>query len=142
MRYLATRQNYNSPVESAFDSMFNNMLGDWGLYSSKVPAVDITEKDDAYVLEAELPGYKQEEVKVSIEKHVLTLSSKKESKKDDKAKKHLVSERYYQCFERSFSLPEDVNEEQIEGEFSNGVLKLSLPKKEVVKPKAIEVKIK
>ena len=141
MKYLAKR-NYDSPMVSAFDSLFNDFLGDWGLTPSRIPAVDISEHDEAYVLEAELPGYKQEEVKVSIEKHVLKLSSTKQSKKEEKEKKHLVSERCYQCFERSFSLPEDVDEEKIEGAFKDGILKLTLPKKEVAKPKAIEVKIK
>jgi len=112
------------------------------VYPSRFPAVDITENDDAYILEAELPGYKQREVKVNIEKHVLKLSSTKETKKEEKDKKHLVSERYYQSFERSFSLPEDVDEEKISGEFADGILTLTLPKKEVAKPKAIEVKIK
>ncbi|MGE4585400.1 MAG: Hsp20/alpha crystallin family protein [Sphaerochaeta sp.] len=141
MKYL-TKRDYNSPMVSAFDSLFNDMLGDWGLYPSRMPAVDIAETDDAYILEAELPGYKQEEVKVSVEKHVLKLSSTKQTKKEEKDKKHLVSERCYQCFERSFTLPEDVNEGQIEGEFADGILKLTLPKMEVAKPKAIEVKIK
>lgn len=141
MKYLAKRP-YDSPMVSAFDSLFNDMLGDWGLQPTRIPAVDITETDDAYVLEAELPGYKQEDVKVSIEKHVLKLSSSKESKKEEKDKKRLVSERCYQCFERSFTLPEDVNEEKIEGEFTDGILRLTLPKMEVAKPKAIEVKIK
>jgi len=143
MKYLA-RRDYNYPMVSAFDSLFNNMLGDWGLTPSRFPAVDIVENDDAYILEAELPGYKQEEVKVNVEKHVLRLSSTKQSKREekDKDKKRLVSERCYQCFERAFTLPEDVDEEKIEGQFSDGLLKLTLPKKEVAKPKAIEVKIK
>ncbi|NLV60267.1 MAG: Hsp20/alpha crystallin family protein, partial [Spirochaetales bacterium] len=54
----------------------------------------------------------------------------------------LVTERCYQCFERSFTLPEDVDEEKIEGKFENGLLVLTMPKKEIAKPKAIEVKIK
>ena len=141
MKYLAKR-DYNSPMVSAFDSLFNDMLGDWGLMPSRFPAVDIVENDDAYILEAELPGYKQEEVKVNVEKHVLKLSSTKQSKKEDKDKKRLVTERYYQSFERAFTLPDDVDEEKIEGHFSDGLLKLTLPKKEIAKPKAIEVKIK
>ncbi len=142
MKSLTTRRNYDLPALSAFDSLFNDMLGDWGVYPSRFRAVDITANDDAYILEAELPGYKQREVKVNIEKHVLKLSSTKETKKEEKDKKHLVSERYYQSFERSFSLPEDVDEEKISGEFADGILTLTLPKKEVAKPKAIEVKIK
>lgn len=136
MRYV-TRRNYGLPTSSLFDSMFR----DWGLYSNRFPAVDITEGEQAYILEAELPGYKQEEVKVQVEKHVLKLSSTKESVKEDDEKK-LVTERCYNCFERSFTLPEDVDEDKIEGKFENGLLVLTLPKKEVAKPKAIKVKIK
>jgi len=136
MKYV-TRRNYGLPSTSLFDTM----LRDWNLYPNRFPAVDITEEEKAYILEAELPGYKQEEVKVQVEKHVLTLSSSKESSKEED-KNSLVTERCYQCFERSFTLPEDVDEEKIEGVFENGLLVLTMPKKEIAKPKAIEVKIK
>lgn len=143
MAYLTTRNNYRTPVVSPFDSLFSNMLFDWGLTSSKIPPVDITETDKAYIVEAELPGYKREDVKVNIEKHVLRLSSAKQSSKEEKEGKNLlICERHAQSFERAFSLPEDVDEASIEGEFANGVLTVTLPKKEVVQPKSIEVKIK
>jgi len=143
MAYLTTRNDYRTPVVSPFDSLFSNLLGDWGLTSSKIPPVDITETDKAYIVEAELPGYKQEDVKVNIEKHVLRLSSAKQSAKEEKDEnKLLICERHAQSFERSFSLPEDVDEAMIEGEFANGVLTVTLPKKEVVQPKSIEVKIR
>jgi HSP20 family molecular chaperone IbpA len=74
---------------------------------------------------------------------VLKLSSTKESNpEEDKKKKSLVRERYYRAFERSFSLPEDIDESAIEGEFSDGVLTVTLPKKPEVQPKSIEVKIR
>lgn len=146
MAYLTTRNNYRTPVVSPFDSLFSSMLDDWGLTSSKIPPVDITETDKAYILEAELPGDKQEDVKVNIEKHVLRLSSAKQTTKEEKdpkdEKKLLICERRSQSFERAFSLPEDVDEDKIEGEFANGVLTVTLPKKKVVQPKSIEVKIK
>ncbi|MDY0290387.1 MAG: Hsp20/alpha crystallin family protein [Sphaerochaeta sp.] len=143
MAYLTTRNNYRTPVVSPFDSLFSNMLGDWGFTPSKVPPVDITETDKAYILEAELPGYTQEDVKVNIEKHVLRISSAKQTTKEEKDdKKLLICERRSQSFERAFSLPEDVEESKIEGSFTNGVLTVTLPKKEVVQPKSIEVKIK
>ncbi|MDD4574501.1 MAG: Hsp20/alpha crystallin family protein [Sphaerochaeta sp.] len=146
MAYLTTRNNYRTPVVSPFDSLFSSMLNDWGLTSSKIPPVDITETDKAYILEAELPGYKQEDVKVNIEKHVLRLSSSKQTTKEEKdakdEKKLLICERRSQSFERAFSLPEDVDEDKIEGEFANGVLTVTLPKKKVAQPKSIEVKIK
>ncbi len=143
MAYLTTRNNYRTPMVTPFDSLFSSMLGDWGLSPTKVPPVDITETEKAYILEAELPGYKQEDVKVNIEKHVLRLSSAKQTTKEEKdGEKLLICERRTQSFERAFSLPEDVDEAKIEGEFSNGVLTVTLPKKEVVQPKSIDVKIK
>ncbi|AEV29889.1 molecular chaperone (small heat shock protein) [Sphaerochaeta pleomorpha str. Grapes] len=142
MKYLV-KKDPNYPIVSSFNSLFNDFFGDWGISNSRIPPVDITENDDSYILEAELPGYKQEDVKVNVEKHVLRLSSTKETCTEEKeGKKTLVRERCFQSFERSFSLPEDVNENLVEGEFVDGVLRVTMPKQEVAKPKKIEVKIK
>lgn len=140
MKYYVT-YNQNNGL-SSFDSLFNDMFADWGVSRSKIPPVDIYETEKSYVIEAELAGYKQDEVQVNVDKHVLKLSSNKESLKDVDGKKSLVRERYFKKFERSFSLPEGIDEEKIEGEFSDGVLTLTLPKKKEVLPKTIEVKIK
>ena len=140
MKYYVT-YNRNNPV-SNYRSLFNDLWSDWGT-TSKIPPVDVSETDKAYVIEAELAGYTQDEVHVNVDKHVLKLSSTKESNpEEDKKKKSLVRERYYRAFERSFSLPEDIDESAIEGEFSDGVLTVTLPKKPEVQPKSIEVKIK
>ncbi|MDD3423295.1 Hsp20/alpha crystallin family protein [Sphaerochaeta sp.] len=140
MKYYVT-YNQNNGL-SNFDSLFNDLFSDWGVSRSKIPPVDIYETEKSYVIEAELAGYKQDEVQVNVDKHVLKLSSNKESLKDVDGKKSLVRERYFKKFERSFSLPEGIDEEKIEGEFSDGVLTLTLPKKKEVLPKTIEVKIK
>jgi HSP20 family molecular chaperone IbpA len=140
MKYYVT-YNQNNGL-SNFDSLFSDLFSDWGVSRSKIPPVDIYETEKSYVIEAELAGYKQDEVQVNVDKHVLKLSSNKESLKDVDGKKSLVRERYFKKFERSFSLPEDIDEEKIEGEFSDGVLTLTLPKKKEVLPKTIEVKIK
>jgi len=140
MRYYVS-YNHNNPV-SNFESLFNDLWSDWGVSSSKIPPVDIYETEKAYVIEAELAGYKQDEVQVNVDKHVLRISSDKQSLKDVDGKKSLVRERYFKKFERSFSLPEDIDESAIEGEFSDGVLTVTLPKKDEVLPKTIEVKIK
>jgi HSP20 family molecular chaperone IbpA len=140
MRYYVS-YNHNNPV-SNFESLFNDLWSDWGASSSKIPPVDIYETEKAYVIEAELAGYKQDEVQVNVDKHVLRISSDKQSLKDVDGKKSLVRERYFKKFERSFSLPEDIDESAIEGEFSDGVLTVTLPKKDEVLPKTIEVKIK
>ena len=140
MKYYVTYNNSN-PV-SNFDSLFNDIFGDWGVSRSKFPPVDIYETEKAYVIEAELAGYKQDDVQVNVDKHVLKISSEKQSLKDADGKKNLVRERIYKKFERSFSLPEDIDEGKIEGEFTDGVLTITLPKKDEVLPKTIEVKIK
>lgn len=138
MNYVTRRRYGVSP----FDSIFNDLLGSWGTGTARTPAVDIVESDDKYVLEAELAGYKQDEVTVNVEKHVLKISSNKESNFEEGSEKRLVTERCYRCFERSFTLPENVDEDKITGEFADGLLTLTLPKKEVVLPKPIEIKIK
>lgn len=140
MKYYVT-YNRNNPVAN-YRSLFNDLWSDWGT-SAKVPPVDVSETDKAYVIEAELAGYSQKEVSVNVDKHVLKLSSVKQSDpEENKEKKTLVRERYYRAFERSFSLPEDIDEGAIAGEFSDGVLTITLPKKPEVQPKSIDVKIK
>ena len=140
MKYYVTYKR-NNPV-SNFECLFNDLFADWGSTTAKVPAVDIYEKEKAYIIEAELAGYKQDEVSVNVDKHVLRIASEKESLKDADDRKTLVRERLFRKFERSFSLPEDVDEGKIEGEFADGVLTLTLPKKKELLPKTIEVKIK
>ncbi|MGE4583470.1 MAG: Hsp20/alpha crystallin family protein [Sphaerochaeta sp.] len=140
MKYYVTYNNSN-PV-SNFESLFNDLWSDWGVSSNKIPPVDIYETDKAYVIEAELAGYKQDDVQVNVDKHVLRISSNKQTLKDVDGKKSLVRERFFKKFERSFSLPEDIDETKIEGEFADGVLTITLLKKGEVLPKTIEVKIK
>ncbi len=136
MNYLMTRNAAND-----FDTFFNDMLGNWGVRNSSIPSVDVYEDEKAYYLEAELPGYTEDEVNVHVEKHVLHISSEKVNEKKEN-KKFLVRERGYVKFDRSFTLPEGINENGIEAEFSNGILKVTLPKTPVEQPKKIEVKIK
>jgi HSP20 family protein len=141
MKYNLMNRNRNYPVNGDFESLFNDMFN-WGFGGYNVPAVDVEENDKDYVVTAELPGYKEDEVQVNVEKHVLHLSSQKSEKHDEKdGKKYLIKERCYQSFERSFSLPEDVDEANIQGSFKDGVLTLTLPKKELAQPKKIQIKI-
>lgn len=136
MNYLMTRNAAND-----FDTFFNDMLGNWGMKNSTIPSVDVYEDEKAYYVEAELPGYTEDEVNVHVEKHVLHISSEKVNEKKEN-RKFLVRERGYVKFDRSFTLPEGINEGSIEAEFNNGILKVTLPKTPVEQPKKIEVKIK
>ena len=104
------------------------------------PQVDIFENKDQIVLEAELPGMKPEDVNISIENNVLTIhGERKFEKKDEKDNFHRV-ERSYGSFTRSFTLPPTVSSENANAEFENGVLRLTLAKREEAKPRRIEIK--
>ena len=105
------------------------------------PLVDITEDDKDYLIKAELPEVKKEDVKVAVENGVLTISGERKSEKEEKNKKFHRIERAYGSFERSFIVPDDADADKVNAEFKDGVLKVHLPKSEKAKPKQIEVKV-
>lgn len=110
------------------------MRGAWS------PQVDIFENKDQIVLEAELPGMKPEEVEISIENNVLTLSGERRFEKKDEGDNFHRVERSYGSFTRSFTLPPTISSESAEAEFENGILRLTLAKREEAKPRRIEIK--
>jgi HSP20 family protein len=110
-------------------------VADW------MPTVDISETDSAYLIKAELPEVKKEDVKVTVENGVLTLQGERRQEKEEKGKKYHRVERSYGSFARSFTLPESVDEGAVKAEYKDGMLSLHLPKTEKVKPKSIDVKV-
>ena len=105
------------------------------------PLVDITEDDKEYLIKAELPEVKKEDVKVAVENGVLTISGERKSEKEERNKKFHRIERAYGSFERSFIVPDDADADKVIAEFKDGVLRVHLPKSEKAKPKQIEVKV-
>jgi HSP20 family protein len=105
------------------------------------PPVDIAEDGKEYTIKAELPGVNKEDVKVTVEGGVLSISGERKSEKEEKDKKYHRIERTYGSFVRSFTLPEGTAGDKINAEFKDGVLKLHLPKDEKAKPKTVDVKI-
>lgn len=107
-----------------------------------VPEVDIIESEKEYLIKAELPEIKKEDVKVSVEKGVLTIQGERKQEKEEKGKKFHRIERSYGSFERSFTLPDDADAGKVSAEFKDGVLSVHLAKSEkaTAKPKQIEVK--
>lgn len=106
------------------------------------PLVDISEDDKEFLIKAELPELKKEEVKVTVEHGQITISGERKLEKEEKNQKYHRVERAYGSFLRSFTLPEGVNESKVGADFKDGVLKVHLPKDEKAKPKAIEVAVK
>lgn len=110
------------------------MRGAWS------PQVDIFENQNEIVLEAELPGMKPEDVNISIENNVLTIRGERRFEKKDEGDNFHRVERSYGSFTRSFTLPPTVQSENANAEFENGVLRLTLAKREEAKPRRIEIK--
>lgn len=104
-------------------------------------AVDIREEDDAFYVDAEVPGLSAEDVKVDVEKNVLTLSGERKVEKEEIEDTYRRVERQYGSFTRSFTLPETVDTENISADLKDGVLALRLPKKEAPTPRNISVKV-
>ena len=105
------------------------------------PLVDISEDDQEYLIKAELPEVKKEDVKVTAEEGTLTIMGERKFAKDDKSKKYHRVERAYGSFGRSFSLPDDVSPAKVSAEFKDGVLTVHLAKTEKARPQQIEVKV-
>jgi len=105
------------------------------------PLADITEDEKEYLIKAELPEMKKEEVKVTVENGVLIISGERKFEKEEKRRKYHRVERGYGTFMRSFTLPDDADANKIKAEFKNGLLTVHLPKTEHAKPKQIEVNV-
>jgi len=105
------------------------------------PLVDIIEDDKEYLIKAELPEVRKEDVKVSVEDGVLTISGERKHEAEENGAKYHRVERAYGLFSRSFTVPESADASKVSAEFKNGVLIVHLPKDEKAKPKSIEVKV-
>ncbi len=109
--------------------------------SEWAPLVDIAEDDKEYLIKAEVPEMKKEDIKLNVHDDILTISGERKYEKEEKGKKYHRVERAYGSFTRSFTLPEDADGSKVSAEYKEGVLKVHLPKSEKAKPKAIEVKV-
>jgi len=103
------------------------------------PAVDIKEDNDRFLLYADIPGVKPEEIEVHMEAGILTLKGEKKSEAKTEKEGFKRIERTFGSFYRRFSLPDSANAEAISAKFRNGVLEITIPKREAVKPKRIDV---
>jgi HSP20 family protein len=106
-----------------------------------VPIVNVLESDSEFQIEAELPGVDKNDMKLSVEDGVLTISGQRAKEKEEKGRRYHRVERAYGTFTRSFTIPELVDEKRLTAEFKNGILIVHLPKSEKAQPKSIEVQI-
>ncbi|MFT3845262.1 MAG: Hsp20/alpha crystallin family protein [Lacibacter sp.] len=125
-------------LPTVFDDFFkpwNEWFDTGGLMGRMmtVPAVNVVENKNDYIVSLAVPGMKKEDFNIDVEGNMLTISCEKEDKKEEKEEKFTRKEYNYSSFSRSFTLPDEVNRESIEANYENGLLKLVLPKKEEVK---------
>lgn len=106
-----------------------------------MPVVDIQETETEYLVNAELPEVRKEDVKVTVENGVLTVQGERKQEKEEKGKRFHRIERSYGTFLRTFTVPLDAEESKVAADFKDGILRVHLPKTEKPRPKAIEVKV-
>jgi HSP20 family protein len=132
-------------VSRFFLGGFPNRIGSGEIHSLAVadwsPEVDISEDDQGYLLKADLPEMKKDDVRVTVEDGVLSVSGERKCQKEDQKKKFHRIERSFGTFRRSFTLTEDADSTKVTAEFRDGVLKVHLPTTPVAKSKATQVKV-
>ena len=130
---------WSNEMPSLFDRYFSNIMndGDFGQQRmSNVPAVNISENDDAFVLEVAAPGMKRENFSLNVEENRLIIEGRVEEEKETKEKNYNRREFNFSSFQRTFTLPQSVDQEAIKASYNDGILHIELPKKEEAKPKA------
>ncbi|HVW96756.1 MAG TPA: Hsp20/alpha crystallin family protein [Mucilaginibacter sp.] len=135
----------NRVVNPFFGDVFDSILNDSFLsdkLSSRVPAVNIAETENNFQIDLAAPGLKKEDFKINLDKNVLTVSADKKTENVEEGKKFSKREYSYHSFTRSFTLPEVADDSKIEAEYVDGVLKLSIAKKEEAKIQSREITIK
>jgi HSP20 family protein len=132
---LFNRSLNKMPMRGEGESEESITLSQWA------PLVDISEDAKEYLIKAELPEVKKEDVKVTVENGVLTIHGERKFEKEEKGKRYHRVERAYGSFTRSFTLPDDSESDNVVAEFKDGVLKVHLAKSEKSRPKTIDVKV-
>jgi HSP20 family protein len=127
-------------MERLFEEFFPTLRREEEREFIWAPAVDVYENDKAYVVEVDLPGLRKEDVRVTVQDGVLTIQGERRLTREDKESGYHRQERFYGKFLRSFTLPEMVDVDRISAEFKDGVLRLTLPKRESTAGRVIEVR--
>jgi len=124
-----------------FQDTVNRLLSEPTTTRPWAPAVDILETENELVLKADLPGLEMKDIDIQLENGTLTLKGERKFEKEEKNKGYHRLERSYGSFVRYFTVPETVDVEHVKAEYNGGVLTITLPKKEIAKPKAIKVQV-
>jgi HSP20 family protein len=129
-------------LNRALDEAFTNSVNGNEAARLWVPAIDLFEKKDAYVVRAELPGVDRSNIEITFEKNILTISGQKSAMLEGREEEVRVfaAERVSGSFARSLRMPEHIDSDRIEAEYKDGLLTVTIPKAEVAQPRKIELK--
>lgn len=125
-----------------FEDAFSRLLSEPRTGRPWSPAVDIFETENEVVLKADVPGVELKDIEVRVENQTLTVKGERKFEQEEQRKGYHRIERSYGAFQRSFAVPHTVDTEKVAAEFNNGVLTISLPKKEAAKPRQVKVEVK
>ncbi len=129
------------PFPSRMGRLLDEMWGERGARGGRLlPAVDIAEDDDQYVVTLEVPGARREDVTVELHDNVLTVRGEKKSEREGKKEQSRWVERSYGSFSRSFTLPSNGDPDRVKASFKDGILTIEIGKAEEAKPKVISIK--
>jgi HSP20 family protein len=137
---LATEREFDRIFREAFSPLFSEREAELST-RAWAPAVDIFETENNIVLKAELPGVEPKDVEVRVEDNTLYLKGERKFEKETKEENYHRIERSYGSFARSFALPNSIDAEKVAAEYKDGLLTLTLPKREEAKPKTIKINV-
>jgi len=134
-------QEFENLLERYNKSGGKNLSNDLS-FADWSPSVDVEEEEDKYVIKADLPGVDKKDIDVKLENGVISIRGEKKTEKETgKGTKRHRTERFHGTFSRSFTLPDAVMEDKVDASYKDGVLLLTIPKSEEVKPKSIDIKV-
>ena len=129
------------PFSQEVNRLFNTLFGDvdTGVAQRWVPAMDLVEADDHFVIKADLPGLTEDDVAIEVQDNVLSISGERRAEHEEKDRGWIRVERSFGSFSRSLTLPDNVNADAITASFDHGVLEVSIPKPEERKPRRVQI---
>jgi HSP20 family protein len=135
-----------SSIQSEMNRLFNTFFdtpttGNGRSARRWLPAMDVVETDDHFVLTADLPGLSEEDVSIEVEENVLTVSGERKAEHEYKREGYVRVERSYGSFRRSLTLPKGVDADAVSASFDKGVLEIRIPKPEERKPRKVEIQV-
>jgi HSP20 family protein len=145
MTLVKFNNGQKNAVNPWFNDVFDSLINDSILndrFVTKTPAVNIAETENEFHIELAVPGLKKEDFKISLDKNVLSVSAEKKAENVEEGKKYSKREYTYNSFVRSFTLPESADQGKIAAEYTDGILKLNVTKKEEAKFQTREIAVK